>query len=46
LRKNAEAVIGLGLDPGVLEQVMWRNAREVYRLDRVADMGDRLEPTA
>jgi hypothetical protein len=42
LRKNAEAVAGLGLEPDVLEQVMWRNAHRVYRLDRVPGMSARL----
>ena len=43
LRKNAEAVMGLGLARDVLERVMWRNARAVYRLDRVPGMAGRLE---
>lgn len=34
LRKNVEALAGLGLAPDVLERVLWRNAVEVYRLDR------------
>jgi predicted TIM-barrel fold metal-dependent hydrolase len=41
LRKNVEAVMGLGLDPAVLEQVMWRNAYEIYGLGRVAGMAER-----
>lgn len=35
LRINVEAVAGLGLPDDVLERVLWRNAVEVYRLDRV-----------
>lgn len=42
LRKNVEAVAGLGLDPEVLERVLWRNAVEVYRLDTVPPMAARL----
>jgi len=41
LRKNAEAVMGLGLDGAVLERVLWRNAYEVYGLGRVAGMAER-----
>ena len=42
MRKNVEAVAGLGLDPAVLEGVLWRNALDVYRLDRVPGMARRL----
>lgn len=42
LRKNAEAVMGLGLRPDVLEGVLWRNALEVYRLATVPGMRERL----
>lgn len=35
LRKNVEAVAGLGLATAVVERVLWRNAVEVYRLDRI-----------
>jgi predicted TIM-barrel fold metal-dependent hydrolase len=45
LRKNAETVVGLGLDSDVLERVMWRNARDVYRLDHVPGMAARLPPS-
>lgn len=34
LRRNAEAVMDLGLDAAILERVMWRNAVAVYRLGR------------
>jgi hypothetical protein len=33
LRKNVEAIAGLGLPTDVLERVLWRNAAEVYGLD-------------
>ena len=46
LRKNVEAVMGLGLDPTALEKILWRNARDVYGLDRVAGMAERLGSTA
>jgi predicted TIM-barrel fold metal-dependent hydrolase len=42
LRKNAEAVAGLGLAPDILDRVLWRNAVDVYRLDRVGSLGVRL----
>jgi len=42
LRRNADAIIGLGLDLDVLEGVMWRHAVRVYRLDRVPPIAARL----
>lgn len=42
LRSNVAAVAGLGLAPDVLERVLWRNAFDVYRLDRVPAMAQRL----
>jgi hypothetical protein len=38
--------MGLGLDPTALEKILWRNARNVYGLDRVAGMAERLDSTA
>jgi hypothetical protein len=46
LRKNAEAVMGLGLEPAVIAQIMWRNAYEVYGLGRVPGMAERLPTPA
>jgi predicted TIM-barrel fold metal-dependent hydrolase len=42
LRKNVEAIAGLGLPADVLERVLWRNAAEVYRLEGVPALGARL----
>ncbi|MGH8933290.1 MAG: hypothetical protein ACRDZO_22305 [Egibacteraceae bacterium] len=44
LRRNAEAVIGLGLKLDVLEQVLWRNAVHVYGLDRGPALASRVTP--
>lgn len=46
LRDNVDAVSGLGLEPDVLERVLWRNAHDVYRLDRVPQMSERLATAA
>lgn len=46
LRDNVDAVGGLGLEPDVLERVMWRNAHDVYRLDRVPQMSERVTTIA
>ncbi len=42
LRRNVEAVAALGLDADVLDGVLWRNAAEVYGLERFPGMADRL----
>jgi hypothetical protein len=46
LRDNVDAVGGLGLEPDVLERVLWRNAHDVYRLDRVPQMSERVTTIA
>jgi predicted TIM-barrel fold metal-dependent hydrolase len=42
LRDNVDAVADLDLDPDVLERVLWRNAVDVYGLDRVPAFAGRL----
>jgi predicted TIM-barrel fold metal-dependent hydrolase len=42
LRRNADAILGLGLDLDLLERIMWRNAAQVYGLDRVPAIASRL----
>ncbi|CAN5774307.1 amidohydrolase family protein [soil metagenome] len=42
LRTNVEAVAGLDLEPDVLDRVLWRNAVDVYGLDRSPAMATRL----
>jgi hypothetical protein len=46
LRTNVDALSGLGLEPGLLERVLWRNAHDVYRLDRVPGMSRRVTTIA